>query len=152
MTDRNTFYYTDHETFYSSFAENAWYNSDTQEVVFETPSGTVLYYTGMPPALWDQFKDASSQGRFFQTHIKGVLEYHENDFLFFLKPADLLDPSLPVESPAESDIKVTKPSSGKEYTVVANFATFEDAQVAFSYAETSATSVSLSVYASDDDE
>lgn len=156
----DTFYYTEKKEFLtSSFVEEAYYNVDTTEAVFVTPAGESLVYSKVDEATWDGFINAPSQGRYFQQFIKGIAEYHQwRDYTFFnpVSPTQIEEGTLDLkkvttEGTIEYRRKVGAPD-GKEYTIVANFSSFEAAHTLFSYAESTAKSVSLSVYADDANE
>lgn len=155
----DTFYYTNyHEFDYSTFADEAYFNSGLGTLVIITTDGDQLVYTATQ-MLWDDFIEADSAGRFYQQYIKGVQDYLSDSQYTFFERKDValnitnqsihVSPTSPstsgtitgqwvLPSPAE-DVEAQY-----EYVIFAKFRNFEDAYRAFSYLEVDATEASLS--------
>lgn len=146
----NTFYYTHAHTFdQSTFADSVYYDEGSKRLFIETADGMGLLYK----ANFIDYQDfilAPSAGQHYQRSIKGNLEYLRDEEIWFTEPT-LTDGAedgafedavaLEVERAATGE----SGSTGREYTIVASFDSFEAAYTVFSYAETTSKSVSLSV-------
>lgn len=149
----NTFYYTHAHTFdQSTFADSAYYDEGTKRLFIETSDGTGLLYK----ADFGDYQDfilAPSAGQHYQRSIKGNLEYLRDEEIWFTEPAvrdtpEDGDPAFEDAVALEVERALTpgkSGSTGREYTIVASFDSFEAAYTVFSYAETTSKSVSLSV-------
>lgn len=156
----DTFYYTNyHEFDYSTFADEAYFNSGLGTLVIITTDGDQLVYTATQ-MLWDDFIAAGSAGRFYQQYIKGAQDYLSDSQYTFLEQREdatfnITNQSIRV-SPTSPSISGNIPGewvlpspaedveAQYEYVIFAKFKNFEDAYKAFSYLEVDATEASLS--------
>lgn len=56
----------------SSAFQNAFYNSETNELAVQFNNGTFGIYTQFTPADWNNFSNALSQGVYYNQRIKGA--------------------------------------------------------------------------------
>ena len=53
------------------------YDKDTQELHVKFSSGSEYVYSNVPEDVFNEFKDASSVGRYLNEHIKNVYGYRK---------------------------------------------------------------------------
>lgn len=138
----NTFKYTDHAAFDSTFAEQGWYNAYTGELVIETTNGDLLRYQEVPNDIGIGFLNADSQGRYYQRAIRGILTSSMDiDIDFFVLDAPADEKSIEAEIKSEEDFEPLG-----RYTVTSYFDSAEDAFILFSYAEGLGNHTTLTAY------
>lgn len=163
MTD--TFTYTHGKSIgYSSFAAGAYYNRDNSELLIVTVDDQHLLYTDVPFGVYVDLSSAASPGYYYQSNIKGSYTYVPDVHFDFITSGPFDPDKEPVTqnqtlsvgpskvtfggvgliSPSEKDVDPTESADQKDtFTIYAEFDSFDDAYVAFSYLVGQAKSASL---------
>lgn len=146
----DTFVYTNHAGFdSSSFADQVWYNVQSEELVIETLSGSTLQYNGVPYKTYTGLVNSDSAGAYFAQVIKGRYDYVGTvDYAFYVladsTPDEVTEAPVAVEGVlAESDDQTVGLEDLGKYSVTAYFDSLEDAYTTFSYADGVANYVTL---------
>lgn len=113
-----TFEYTNHEHFNNSSAlRQAWYNSQTKELVVEFHTGTLAGYKDFAETSYDHFINSFSVGQYYAYNIRnnfsGFSIEKWTDFVYVSPPSENV-----IEKTANKEFKIVATVSSEVTTTV----------------------------------
>jgi hypothetical protein len=95
--------YTDHFVPDSEAVDAAYYNADDQTLAVVLDGGSTYLYENFPPHVWQNFRSASSKGRFYALTVKSG--YGPGEYLGYNADDDFEQDDSPVVSANDLRVK-----------------------------------------------